>query len=279
MTAAMGGFEIGQLAFLAAVLLGAGVVSGLLAGLFGVGGGAVMVPVLYQLFGVIGVPESLNIQLAVGTSLAVIIPTSIRSFMVHRARGAVDEELLKAWAIPTVLGVLAGSWIASFAPPAVFKLAFVFVAFATAIKLGFGKASWKVADEVPGEPWRAMIGGFTGLLSALMGIGGGSIVNLILSFCNTPIHRSVATASGVGVLISIPGAIGYVLAGWSQMGSLPPLSLGFVSLIGAALIMPTSVFVAPIGARLAHRLRKRTLEIAFALFLAAMGLRFVITLI
>ncbi len=264
---------------LAGVLLAAGVVSGLLAGLFGVGGGAVIVPVLFQLFGVIGVPDALRMQLAVGTSLAVIIPTSIRSFMTHRARGAVDEALLKAWALPVIGGVLLGSWLASFAPPAVFKLVFVFVAWATAIKLGFGKASWTIANDIPKEPGRSIIGGVTGLLSALMGIGGGSIVNLVMSFCNRPIHQSVATASGVGVLISIPGAIGFMAAGWSKMGELPPLSIGYVSLIGAALIMPTSVYVAPIGARLAHRLPKRTLEIVFALFLALMGLRFLVSLI
>jgi uncharacterized membrane protein YfcA len=264
---------------LAGVLLAAGVVSGLLAGLFGVGGGAVIVPVLFQLFGVIGVPDALRMQLAVGTSLAVIIPTSIRSFMTHRARGAVDEALLKAWALPVIGGVILGSWLASFAPPAVFKLVFVFVAWATAIKLGFGKASWTIANDIPKEPGRSIIGGVTGLLSALMGIGGGSIVNLVMSFCNRPIHQSVATASGVGVLISIPGAIGFMAAGWSKMGELPPLSIGYVSLIGAALIMPTSVYVAPIGARLAHRLPKRTLEIVFALFLALMGLRFLVSLI
>ncbi|NLH81870.1 MAG: sulfite exporter TauE/SafE family protein [Phyllobacteriaceae bacterium] len=275
----MGGLPIGEWVMLAVVLLGAGVVSGLLAGLFGVGGGAVMVPVLYQLFGIIGVPDALKMQLAVGTSLAVIIPTSIRSFTTHRRKGAVDEALLKAWAIPVIVGVLAGSWLASFAPPAVFKLVFVFVAWATAIKLGFGKESWKLADDIPAEPGRSIIGGVTGLLSALMGIGGGSIINLVMSFCNRPIHQSVATASGIGVLISIPGAIGYVAAGWSKMAELPPLSIGFVSLIGAALIMPTSMFVAPIGASLAHRLPKRTLEIAFASFLALMGLRFVISLV
>ncbi|MCE1235010.1 MAG: sulfite exporter TauE/SafE family protein [Hyphomicrobiales bacterium] len=275
----MGGLSVADWAMLAGVLLGAGVVSGLLAGLFGVGGGAVMVPVLYQLFGVIGVPDALKMQLAVGTSLAVIIPTSIRSFSAHRRRGAVDEALLKAWAIPVIAGVLLGSWLASFAPPAVFKGVFVLVAWATAIKLGFGKASWKLADDVPGEPWRSVIGVVTGLLSALMGIGGGSIVNLVLSFCNRPILQSVATASGVGVLISIPGAIGFMAAGWSKMGELPPLSIGFVSLIGAALIMPTAMTIAPLGAKLAHRLPKRVLEIAFAAFLALMGLRFVISLI
>lgn len=275
----MNGLDPIQFLELAGVLLAAGVVSGLLAGLFGVGGGAVIVPVLYQLFTVIGVPAAHSMQLAVGTSLAVIIPTSIRSFLTHRARGAVDEALLKAWAVPVVGGVILGSWLASFAPPAVFKLVFVFVAWATAIKLGFGKASWRLADDVPGEPGRSIIGVVTGLLSALMGVGGGSIVNLVMSFCNRPIHQSVATASGVGVLISIPGAIGFMIAGWSKMGDLPPMSVGYVSLIGAVLIMPTSIYVAPIGARLAHRLPKRTLEIAFAVFLGLMGLRFVISLL
>ena len=132
----MGGMDVGQLALLAAALLAAGVVSGLLAGLFGVGGGAVMVPVLYQLFGIIGVPDALKMQLAVGTSLAVIVPTSIRSFLAHRRKGAVDEVLLRAWAAPVVAGVVLGSWVASFAPPGVFKLVFVFVAWVTAAKLG-----------------------------------------------------------------------------------------------------------------------------------------------
>ena len=275
----MGGIDVSEWVMLAVVLLGAGVVSGLLAGLFGVGGGAVMVPVLHQLFGVIGVPDELRMQLAVGTSLAVIIPTSIRSFLAHRARGAVDEELLRAWAVPVVAGVIGGAWIASFAPSAVFKLVFVLVAWATAAKLALGRASWRFADDIPGEPGRTAIGVVTGLLSALMGIGGGSIVNLVMSFCNRPIHQSVATASGVGVLISIPGAIGFMAAGWAHHGALPPLSIGFVSLIGAALIMPTSVWVAPIGARLAHRLPKRRLELAFAAFLALMGLRFLISLL
>jgi uncharacterized membrane protein YfcA len=275
----MGGIGMMEWVELAGVLLGAGALTGLLAGLFGVGGGAVMVPVLYQLFGVVGVPEELKMQLAVGTSLAVIVPTSIRSFLAHRARGAVDEALLRAWALPIVGGVAIGSWFASFAPPAVFKLVFVLVAWATAAKLGFGKASWKLADDIPAEPWRSVIGVVTGVLSALMGIGGGSIVNLVMSFCNRPILQSVATASGVGVLISIPGAVGFMAAGWSRTALLPPLSIGFVSLIGAALIMPTSVFVAPIGARLAHRLDKRTLEIGFALFLTLIGLRFLVSLV
>lgn len=275
----IGGLDPIGLGLLAAALLGAGVFSGLLAGLFGVGGGAVMVPVLFQLFGAAGVSDAVRMQLAVGTSLAVIVPTSVHSFTTHMKAGRADLTLLRAWAVPTVVGVLAGTWVASFAPPAVFKLAFVLVAWTTAIKLGFGKASWTFADDIPGEPWRALMGLGTGLLSALMGVGGGSIVNLIMSFHNRPIHQSIATASGLGVLISIPGALGYMWAGQAHAAQTPAFSIGFVSLIGAVLIMPTSVWCAPIGARLAHRLPARALEISFGVFLALMGLRFFVSVI
>lgn len=273
------GLDVTELASLAVVLVAAGLVSGLLAGLFGVGGGAVMVPVLFQLFGLVGVPAELTMQLAVGTSLAVIVPTSIRSYRAHRARGVVDETLLRAWAIPVVLGVLLGSWVASFAPSEVFKGVFAAVATVTAIKLGFGKANWRLADDLPREPFRGAIGVVIGLLSALMGIGGGTLVNLAMSLSGRPIHQTVATASGVGVLISIPGAIGYIWAGWPQMAALPPLSLGFVSLAGALLIMPTSILAAPYGVRLAHSWSKRKLEIAFAVFLALVALRFIVSLL
>lgn len=275
----MPSMDVTEIAALVVVLIAAGVVSGLLAGLFGVGGGAVMVPVLFQLFGVVGVPEDLTMQLAVGTSLAVIVPTSIRSYRAHRARGVVDETLLRAWAIPVVAGVLLGSWVASFAPSEVFKAVFAGVATVTAVKLAFGKASWRLADDLPREPVRGAIGVIIGLLSALMGIGGGTLVNLAMSLCGRPIHQTVATASGVGVLISIPGAIGYIWAGWARMGDLPPLSLGFVSLAGALLIMPTSILAAPYGVRLAHSWSKRKLEVAFAIFLALVALRFVVSLL
>jgi uncharacterized membrane protein YfcA len=274
----MAGLDLTELASLVVVLIAAGLVSGLLAGLFGVGGGAVMVPVLFQLFDFVGVPAALTMQLAVGTSLAVIVPTSIRSYRAHHARGVVDETLLRAWALPVVVGVVLGSWIASFAPSGVFKVVFAAVAIVTAVKLGFGKASWRFADDLPREPFRGAIGVVIGLLSALMGVGGGTLVNLAMSLSGRPIHQTVATASGVGVLISIPGALGYVWAGWSQMPNLPPLSLGFVSLAGAALIMPTSVLAAPYGVRLAHAWSKRKLEIAFAVFLALVALRFVVSL-
>lgn len=268
-----------QLALLAAVLAVSGAGVGLLAGLFGVGGGAIVVPVLYEVFGSLGLSPELAMPLSVGTSLAVIVPTSIRSFTTHRAKGAADTALLKAWAIPIVGGVLAGSWIAHFAPAAVFKAVFVFVAYVNAVKLTFVSDRWHLADDVPGEPWRGIIGFVIGILSALMGIGGGNLCNFVMTLCKRPIHQAIGTASGLGVLISIPGAIGFMLAGLDRSAALPPFSIGFVSLIGAALIFPASFLTAPIGANLAHKLSRRTLELAFSVFLVAMGTRFLISLL
>lgn len=272
------GFPIAELAFFAVALLAAGAVTGLLAGVFGVGGGAVVVPVLYELFRIMGVAEELRMPLAVGTSLAVIIPTSIRSFQAHKAKGAVDLTILRTWAVPVLIGVIVGSLVARHAPAALFKAVFVGVAGVSAIRLLFGKG-WKLADTMPGQLVMRAYGLLIGVLSALMGIGGGQLSNLFMTFYGRPIHQAVATSSGLGVIISIPGAIGYIYAGWPHMAELPPLSLGYVSLIGFALFIPTSAWTAPIGAALAHRLSKRRLEVAFGLFLLVVCLRFVASLI
>jgi uncharacterized membrane protein YfcA len=270
----MFGIPLQDLAFVVVGLLAGGVATGLLAGLFGVGGGAIIVPVIYAVFGLMNVPEALRMPLAVGTSLAVIIPTSIQSFRTHKAKGAVDMELLKLWAVPVVLGVVVGAALARYAPAALFKIVFVGVASLTAAKLFFGGDKWKLGDALPtGLPMR-LYGGLIGLLSSLMGIGGGQLANVFMTVYGTPIHRAIATSSGLGVLISIPGAIGFMIAGWPQMPNLPPLSIGFVSLIGLLLIAPTSTFFAPYGARLAHRMPKRALELAFGTFLVLVSLRF-----
>ncbi|MCO5092590.1 sulfite exporter TauE/SafE family protein [Bosea sp. (in: a-proteobacteria)] len=273
------GIPIGDLAFLAVSLILAGAVTGLLAGVFGVGGGAVIVPVLYEVFRVIGVADEVRMPLAVGTSLAVIIPTSIRSFNAHRAKGLVDLSILKIWAVPVIIGVMFGSWIARYAPADLFKIVFVLVATISAARLLFGADSWKFGDDMPGKPLMVAYGGVIGVLSALMGIGGGQLSSLFMTFYGRPIHQAVATSSGLGVLISIPGALGFIYAGWPKMAILPPLSLGYVSLIGMILFIPTSIWTAPIGASLAHRLSKRRLEIAFGLFLLFVAARFIWSLI
>ena len=273
------GYPITDLAFLAAALLAAGAVTGFLAGVFGVGGGAVIVPVLYWVFGILNVPETVRMPLCVGTSLAVIIPTSLRSFQAHRARGAVDLTILKAWAIPVCAGVVIGSLVARYAPAGLFKLVFVVVATLSAIRLLFGKDSWRLKGELHDGLLMKAYGALIGVLSVLMGIGGGQLSNLFMSLYGRPIHQAVATSSGLGVLISIPGALGAVYAGWPKMADLPPLSLGFVSVIAVLVMMPTSIWTAPIGARLAHRLSKRRLEASFGIFLLLVSARFLYSLI
>lgn len=273
------GFPVEDLVFLAVSLVVAGALTGLLAGVFGVGGGALVVPVLYEVFRVIGVPEDVRMPLCVGTSLAVIIPTSIRSFNAHRAKGMVDMSILKIWAVPVVLGVILGSYIARFAPPDLFKIIFVIVAVFSALRLLFAADRWKLGAQMPGKLLMSIYGAVIGVLSALMGIGGGQLSSLFMTFYGRPIHQAVATSSGLGVIISIPGALGFIYAGWPKMAVLPPLSLGYVSLIGFLLFVPTSVWTAPIGARLAHRLSKRKLEVVFGLFLLTVAGRFVWSLV
>lgn len=282
----MFGIPLFDLAWLVVALLAAGALTGLLAGVFGVGGGAVAVPILYELFRFLGVPDEVRMPLCVGTSLAIIIPTSIRSFNAHRAKGAVDMSILKIWAIPVVLGVIGGSVIARFAPADLFKGVFVVVAGISAIRLLFGKDTWRFGLDMPAKPIMVAYGGLIGVLSALMGIGGGQLSNLFMTFYNRPIHQAVATSSGLGVLISIPGAIGYIYAGWPHMADYPtvtafqlPLALGYVSLIGFALFIPTSTWMAPVGARLAHTLSKRRLEVAFGIFLLLVCARFAASLL
>ncbi len=270
---------VGELALLAGSILIGGVVTGVLAGLFGIGGGAIIVPVLYEVFRIVGVPDDLRMQLCIGTSLAIIVPTTINAYRAHLKKGAVIAGIVRQWAVPAVIGVILGSIIATFAPAAVFKIAFVIIVSFIAVKLLFGRDSWRIAEDLPTGFLMRLYGFVIGLASSLMGVSGGSISNTILTLYGKPIHGAVATSAGLGVPITIAGTIGYVLAGLPHQGALPPLSLGFVSLIGFALMAPVSSFMASYGARLAHWLPKRKLEIAFGLFLFAVALRFLATLV
>ena len=143
------GAPAGELALLAAAIVVGGMITGILAGLFGIGGGAVIVPVLYEVFRILGVPEEVRMQLCVGTSLAIIVPTTIQSYRAHRARGAVIENIVRLWALPAIAGVAVGSILAAFAPAALFKLAFVVIASLIAAKLLFGRETWRLASELP----------------------------------------------------------------------------------------------------------------------------------
>ena len=268
---------ISEIMIFALALVVAGGVSGLLAGLFGVGGGAILVPVFYQVYGLLGVPDSVRTHIAVGTSLAVIVPTSIRSFNAHRKRGAVDMEMLKGWAIWVPLGTILASVVAAYVSGAFLRIIFVVLAMLIALKMFFNQEHWRLGTEMPRGPVNAVAGGTVGLLSGLMGIGGGTLANLWMTLWNRTVHQSVATSSGVGVLISIPGLFGYIWAGWGEPG-LPPFSTGFINWITVALVIPMSLLVAPLGVRLAHAMTKRQLEVGFGIFLMAVSIRFLVSL-
>jgi uncharacterized membrane protein YfcA len=273
------GVTISELAWLAAIIIVAGTITGVFAGLFGIGGGGIIVPVLYEVFRVIGVSDEVRMQLCIGTSLAIIIPTTVSSYLAHRARNAVIHDVVRIWTAPAIAGVAVGAAAAAFAPGAIFKVAFVVIASLVACKLLFGRDSWKLGDELPGRAAMSGYGFLVGLASSLMGVSGGSVSNLVLTLYGKPIHNAVATSAGVGVPITIVGTAGYMLAGLPHQALLPPLSIGFVSLVAAALMAPVSSFTASYGVRLAHALSKRRLEIAFGIFLLLVSARFVVSLV
>ena len=280
------GFDVAELIELALLLVAVGALAGFLAGVFGIGGGAVLVPVFYECFRLAGVPLEVRMPLCVGTSLAVIIPTSISSFRAHYLRGAVDMAILKIWWLPIVTGVIAGSITARYAPERLFKYVFVMVAWSAAARLLLAREDWKFGDDVPKGPLMRLYGFLVGILATLMGVGGGLFSNLLMTFYGRPIHQAVATSSALAVLISIPGALGCVYAGWPVAARFPdvaalqlPLALGYDSLIGAALVMPSSLLTAPLGVRCAHAMSKRMLEIAFGIYMFIVGGRFLISLL
>jgi len=276
----MFGMPAGDLALFAAMIIVGGIATGLLAGLFGVGGGAVIVPVLYEVFRLMQVPDEVRMQLCVGTSLAIIIPTSIRSFRAHRKLGNLPVDILRRWALPIIAGVVIGGLIAAVAPPAVFKAAFVVVATLLGLRFLFGTAGWMLDRELPrGHVLMTAYGLVIGLYSSLMGVGGGAVSTVILTLYGQPILTAIGLSAGAGVLISITGTLSFILAGLQHQSLMPPLSVGYVSLIGFVLMAPVTSLTAPLGARIAHALSKRKLEIAFGIFLLLIGLRFVIGLI
>lgn len=272
-------FPSGEILWLALAIVTGGAITGILAGLFGIGGGAIIVPVLYEVFRILGAPEDVRMQLCIGTSLAIIVPTTIRSYQAHRAKNAVLPNIVRQWTPPAVLGVAVGAGAAAFAPTWLFKVAFAAIAAFIAAKLLFARETWRLGAELPQGPLMHIYGFLVGLVSSLMGVSGGSTSNLVLTLYGKSIHAAVATSSGVGVPITIAGSIGYMIAGWRYRAVMPPLCIGFVSLIGFALMAPVSSYTAIYGARLAHWLPKRKLEMAFGFFLLLAAARFMLSLV
>jgi uncharacterized protein len=263
----------GELIWFAAALAGAGAVAGFLAGLFGIGGGAILVPVFYQLFGLLHIDDAVRMHLSVGTSLAIIVPTSIRSFMAHRKRGAVDQQLLGSWILPVPLGVVSASVVAASVSSAGLRAIFALIAILVGLRMLLNRQHWRLGSILPGNPVRAIVGWLIGLLSGLMGIGGGVLNNTFMTLYGRPVHQAVATSAGVGVLIAIPGLFGYIWAGWGADG-LPQFSTGYINWAVVALIIPITLLIAPLGVRFAHALDKRQLEIGFGCFMLSVAARF-----
>jgi uncharacterized membrane protein YfcA len=251
---------------LAAVMLLTGGIAGVLAGLFGIGGGIVIVPVLEGALGILGVDPAIRMHVAVATSLATIVPTSIASARAHHRRKAVDIEIVRRWAIFVLLGSLLGTWIAAQLVSDTLATVFAILAFLVALKMIFVPNLRNLTDAVPGGYWVTVIPAFIGCASSMMGIGGGTFSVMTLTLFNTPIHRAVGTAALFGLVISVPGTLGFVINGWDD-ARLPPGSLGFVNLVGLALIAPTTVLAAPLGAKLAHHFSAQRLSLLFGLFL------------
>ena len=270
--------EVGELLGFAAILALVGGLAGTMAGLFGIGGGAIMVPILYEGFAALGIDESVRMHLSVGTSIAVILPTSIRSFLAHRRRGAVDMGLLRDWLLPVPIGVVAGAVAAAFIGGAGLRAIFTVFAVLFGLRFIFGGWQWRLGPDIPGQPARSIAGLGVGFLSTLMGVGGGIFTNSFMTLYGRPMLQAVATSSGVGVLISVPGAIGYVVAGWGnpEVGA---YAAGFVNLLAVAVLVPATVLMAPLGVRLAHALSRRQLEVGFGIFLLIVAGRFAYSLI
>lgn len=248
-------------------MLSAGLVAGFAAGMFGIGGGFVVVPVLFLVLPLLGGDPAQLAHVAIGTSLATIVVTSIRSVQAHARRGAVDFELLRSWAPWMVLGVGGGVLLANHIGNQ--GLALIFGGGVFLMALNFllpvfsGKVYW---SELPDGYVRAGIASGLGAFSSLLGIGGGVIVIIVMTLCGRPIHRAIATAAGVGTLIAVPGMIGFAIIGLGQPG-LPLGSLGYVNVPAAVAITSTSVITAPYGVVVAHRLNPRALRISFGVYL------------
>lgn len=258
------GSELGTFAL---GLIISGVVGGLVAGMLGVGGGIVVVPALHVVLGLLGVDPNVNMHVAVGTSLATIIPTSISSVRSHEKRGAVDWPLLRRWVAPMIAGVVIGSAIAGYVRGETLTIIFAAVALIAAAHFALGKEEWRVGNSLPTGVGGAVMPAAIGGISTMMGIGGGTVGVPTMVLWGYPIHRAVGTASAFGVIISIPGTVGAALAGWTAHG-VPPYSLGYVNLLGFFLIAPASYFAAPLGASIAHMTDRRRLRIAFAILIA-----------
>ena len=252
-------------------LLATGAVSGVFAGLLGIGGGAIIVPILAAALQMLGYDADLVQHVAVGTSLAVIIPTGLSSALAHQRRGAVDGRVLRLWAPFIVASTLLGGLMAGLYGGDVLRIVFGVMAIFIAANIVLPFQQRLIGHLSASPNVHRIFAVIVGYLSALMGVGGGSLSVPTIAALGASMHQAVGTGAAIGVFIAISGTVGFVVSGWGVAG-LPPLSLGFVNLPALLLIGSLASLTAPLGARLAHRLEQKTLKIVFALFLLLVGL-------
>ncbi len=254
-----------------AALLAAGAGAGFAGGLFGIGGGFVVVPALILILPLLGASPDQLTHIAVGTSLATIIFTSLRSVRSHAQRDSVDFDVLRSWGPWVVAGTVLGAAIADVVSSATLALIFGIGVLGFAVHFLSPRIhDRQVLDRMPGGAAKVGLAGGLGLLSSLLGIGGGTITTVVMTLCGTSIHRAIGTASGMGAIIAVPGTIGFILIGLSESG-LPPGSLGYVNWPAALAIIVTSVLFAPLGVAAAHKLSARLLRLVFGLYLIVVG--------
>ena len=250
------------------ILLFAGALAGIMAGLLGIGGGTIIVPVIALVLETQGIEKEVIIKVAVGTSLATIMFTAISSVMAHHSRGAVDWPLFKVLTPWILGGTVVGTIIVDILPGEILYVAFIVFLYMAATRLAIGNI--RGSRDLPGLTGMATIGSINGIISAMMGIGGGVINVPFFTYCSVPIKRAIATAAAIGLPLATVSAIGFVIIGLNETG-LPKASLGYVNLPILASVVSASIIFAPLGAKLAHALPERVLNMSFSAFLYLMA--------
>ena len=258
------------IAAMVALLMLIGALAGVLAGLLGVGGGIVLVPAFFYAFQTLGYDGQNLMQVCLATSLATIIVTSLRSLQGHHRKGAVDWDILRAWAPGIVVGAIAGMLVATSVRSLALQILFGGLGLIVGLYLAFGKQEWRLAETMPRGIKRAVLSPLLGFLSVLMGIGGGSFGVPLMTLYGRPIHRAVATASGFGVTIAVPSVIGFLI--FDAQGNIPPWTVGAVNLPAFVIVIAMTLMTTPLGVRLAHATDPRPLRRTFAVFLLAVAL-------
>ncbi len=261
--------DLASLLPLLVLLIVIGGFAGVIAGLLGVGGGIILVPAFFYSFSHLGYGGDQLMQVCLGTSLATIVVTSIRSVVAHNRKAAVDWALLKSWGPYVAAGAFAGFYLASTLKSVTLQGIFGVLALIAGLYMALGRADWRLGSLMPGGVLRGGLGGALGFFSALMGIGGGTFGVPMMTLFSMPIHRAVATAAGFGLLIALPSALGFLTL---SIDGPPPFTVGAVNLPAFLVIIAMTLITTPLGVRLAHAMDARPLKRAFAIFILIVAL-------